>query len=135
MKPGDIFLSNVANFSPGSPVGNHLYAVLSNPADAKEGRQLLVVVTISSYETYKEDTCQLTSSDHHKISHPSVVEYRYTQYVPAERILQLQQDKNITFYEPLEQSVLHRILQGALQSRKIPDKYIQFLDRQGLFGD
>lgn len=132
MKPGDLFSADVSDFEPGAVSGRHLYVVLSFPM---EEQRLLMVATISTYESYKDQTTLLTSRDHPNISHESVVMYDRVRLVPMQRIDALIKEKRIVVHQPFSPEVMKRIHSGAAKSRKIKYRYIQMLDRLRLLDD
>ena len=132
MKPGDLFSADVADFEAGAVSGRHLYVVLSLPI---EPQNQILVVTISTYESYKDQTTVLTNRDHPMISHESVIMYDRIRMVAMQRIESLIQKKKIVIHQPFSPEVLKRILHGAAKSRKIKDRFIHILDRQRLLED
>ena len=126
MNIGDTFLP--------AKVNDHLHVVISDPAANAEE---VVVVSLTSYVTFgekcrKDGSCLLDRGDHPWIDHTTCVSYRDGRIVAESQLNALLADGQITLREPITNSVLTRILEGAEKTDELPNKCKVVLEQQGL---
>ena len=97
--------------------GLHLHVILNDPACIENyGTEVqVVIVSVTSIKVGKEydDTVVLSPGDHPFIKHPSYVAYRFAQIKPANLVAQLGKE-----HSPISDSLMAKIIQGALKSGK-----------------
>ncbi|MDR1964942.1 MAG: hypothetical protein LBQ50_14320 [Planctomycetaceae bacterium] len=122
MKAGDAFLF------PNEHGVFHLHIIVSEP---EQSPAEVFLVSISSYENWKENVCVLQPNDHPFITHKSVVVYdiRLTTLAFLESC---QKNGKLKMKPPVSAEVLTRIRQGYKLSRFQKDHVYQLLFRQGL---
>jgi hypothetical protein len=125
VQKGDTFLIP----SPQEDECAHLHVVISDPEKEPDG---VVLVPITTWESYKDESCLLQPGDHPFIKHASCVQYRDARIVPAARLARAIAGGQIRSREPVSSELLARILAGAGESRFLPAEHGNILARQGL---
>ncbi len=113
---GDVFLLSTP------PNDKHLFIVI---APTQNGKYLCVNIT--SKRGNSDTSCILQQGDHPFIRHDSVINYKKAREAdPA--VIQNQIDKdNRIQYQPVSASVLNRIQQGGMISKRLKNKYKNYL--------
>lgn len=115
-------------------VGRHLYIIISNPNSGK----FFIVTMMSSYtdpvvDGWKDNSCLLFPSDGHpSIKKCSCIAYNKITEMTIDEYKCRLDNGEIKQRERLSEDVIQRILQGALKSERILNKYVDFLKSQGL---
>lgn len=121
MNAGDAF------FIKDRSVDTHLWVILS---DTIKDPQRVVMVSITTFESYKEATCLLDSGDHPRIIHKSCVYYQETRMTTLKQLDQLRDGGALSVQPPVSAEILARIRDGVSRSRTIKAKYIDILIEQ-----
>ena len=90
------------------------------------------MVSITTYENYKEDVCLLEAGDHPRISHKSCVFYKETKMTTLEMLRARLDQGSLSLQPPIASEVLARIRDGVSKSRTIKPKFIDILLEQGV---
>jgi hypothetical protein len=112
--------------------GPHYCIVLSDPG---RNPDRILLVSVTTYEDYKEDTCVLQPGEWANcpfIRHASCVDYRNAWESSLDRIESLIAEGAIRIFARLERQQYERVLDGARHSRFLANKYILLLCDQGL---
>jgi len=121
MKVGDTFYISDRG------VDTHLWVVISDPdRDAER----VVLVSMTTYEDYKEDVCLLDVGDHPRLSRKTCIAYNEARMTTLEKLRVLQDRGHLIVQAPLSKEVLTRIRDGVSKSTKIKPKYIDILLEQ-----
>ncbi|MFP4053165.1 MAG: hypothetical protein ACLFV7_04800 [Phycisphaerae bacterium] len=111
-------------------VDGHLCVILSDPAIDPEQ---VVIVTVTTWEEYKDDSCMLEPGEHPFVWHLSCIDYRGLAFpVPVQKLEAMQEKDSIKPREPLTPHVLHRVLEGAGESPFLPNLFHKILLEQDL---
>jgi hypothetical protein len=121
MNAGDAF------FIKDRSVDTHLWVIIS---DTEKDPDRVVMVSITTYESYKEDVCLLNVGDHPRITHESCVFYKETRMTTLERLLACRDQGSFSIQPPVADEVLTRIRDGVSKSRTIKPKFIDILLEQ-----
>jgi len=127
---GDVFL--VPDPEDSSGLSSHARVIVSDPSEDSDN---LVMVTLTSWETYKEDTCLLDPKELGGISffrHRSCAEYRRSFLMPASTLLVGLNNKVVRKLGSVPAAALARLRKGAAESPQLPQKCANILARQGL---
>ncbi|MFW5733352.1 MAG: hypothetical protein ACOCZU_09055 [Planctomycetota bacterium] len=104
--------------------------ILSDPARNPEQ---VLIVALTTWEDYKDDSCMLDTDDHPFISHLSCVAYDILPHpVSLQQLESLMAEGLIKKREPLDQGVLAKMLDGAGESRFLPNIFHKILLEQNL---
>ena len=123
MKPGDTF------FIRDRAVDSHLWVILSDPdVDAER----VVMVSMTTHESHKEDVCLLHVGDHPRVSHETCIAYDETRMTTLEQLRALTKGGHLVIQAPVSADVLKRIRDGVSLSSRIKFKYIEILIDQGI---
>lgn len=114
---GDAFLVDLA------AVGLHLCLVISN----EDNEQRVVLVSISTWRSWCENTCVLLPGDHPFITRESTVRYDKARIVSSGFLTRYAKPR-----ESLTPEVLSRVLRGASESQQMPMGAQEMLREQGL---
>jgi hypothetical protein len=110
-------------------VDTHLWVIIS---DTQADPARVVMVSVTTYENYKEDVCLLEAGDHPRITHKSCVFYKETKMTTLE-VLQARLDQgSLSMQPPVTDEILARIRDGVSRSRTIKAKFIDILLEQGV---
>ena len=111
----------------------HLHVVASNP---DTDPQNIVLLPLTTYEDYKEDSCILKGRDeggkHPNIPHLTCVDYRRAKLRSVDEIEQALVAKRIRQCQPMCKDKMNDILAGADKSPFLPARYYNILAQQGL---
>ena len=80
MKAGDAFYIRDRS------VDTHLWVVISDP-QKDPGR--VIMVSVTTFEDYKEDVCPINAGDHPRVTHRSCVAYHEARMKTLERLIAL----------------------------------------------
>jgi hypothetical protein len=105
-------------------VDTHLWVVISDP-DGDPTR--VIMVSMTTYENYKEAVCLLDVGDHPSISHKTCIAYNEARMQTRDRLNTLIGGGYLSMQPPVSEEVLRRIRAGVSQSTKIHYKYIEIL--------
>lgn len=123
---GDTFWA--ADFEEG--VDSHLLIVISDPVKNSEQ---LVLVTLTTWEPGKDDSCYLEPGDHSFVKHPTCVRYNGVSDTPsAEKLITLVAEGKLKKREPVTKEVLEKILEGAKDTKRLSNRQLRILDEQEL---
>ena len=128
MKIGDAFLSHDRR------IDDHLHIVISDPG-LNPGQVVLVQLTSYDkfvHEIYKDSSCILRPGDHPWIRHETCVSYRDGRVVSEKILDEAAAAGHLEMVQPVSNSLLERILQGAEQTDELPNKCRAILEEQGL---
>ncbi len=89
------------------------------------------MVSVTTYETYKEDACLLDAGDHPRITHKSCAFYSETRMTTLAMLHALRDRGLLSLQPPFAKPVLARIRDGVSLSKQIKAKYIEILLEQG----
>ena len=122
MKAGDTFYVRDRG------VDTHLWVVVSDPGRDPER---VVMLSMTTYEVYKEDVCLLDVGDHPNISHKTCIAYNEARMTTLKTLTTLLCGGHLSMQAPVSAEVLLRIRSGVSASTKIHYKYIEvLLDQQ-----
>lgn len=110
----------------------HLFAILLDPITV-DGYGSQPQVLLASVESIKpgiilDDSCLLGPGDHPFIEHDSFVNYRHTRLETARHIEARINDGVFVLKEPCSPELIRRIIQGAMQSRRISREFKKILE-------
>ena len=123
MKAGDTFY--IRNRS----VDAHLWVVIS---DLEKNAGQVLIVSMTTYKSYKEDVCLLDAGDHPRISHKSCIAYNEARLIALERLTALMDGRSLSVQDPVSAELLARIRDGVSRSRHIKPQYVEWLLDQGV---
>ena len=123
MKAGDAFYIRDRS------VDTHLWVVISDPQRAP-GR--VIMVSVTTFEDYKEDVCPINAGDHPRVTHRSCVAYHEARMTTLERLIALRDGNHLSIQDPISGELLARIREGVNRSRTIKYKYVEILLEQGV---
>lgn len=113
---GDAFLL------PTPPNEKHLFVVI---APTPAGAFLCVNVTTRRHRS--DTSCILRPGDHRFIRHESVINYRDAREIDAETMAELVSRGISVFYPSFDARVVQRIQQGGLNSKRLKNRYKNYL--------
>lgn len=92
----------------------HLAIIMTDPDESGE----VILVTVSSIRDGipHDDACILNPGDHGFIRRPSYVEYRFAQFVEAEKLNNGVRSGAMQAMDMLDEQVFKRVSEGLLQS-------------------
>ena len=126
---GDAFLLPLGD----DPTIKHLFVVISDPS---QDAQRVVFVNVTSWEEGKDDACFLDPAYWAAacpfIQHESCIEYRRARAVPSSMIEKWFEDGVAERRDNVGPQLLRKILEGAQESRFLPNNCILILADQGL---
>jgi hypothetical protein len=104
----------------------HVKIVISDP-DAED---MVLVVSVSSISlAYQHDTsCELSSSDHPWLKHPSFVAYIHSTELNRIKILQERFRGEIILKEDVSDELLKKIQQGARRTKFLKPKFKKYFE-------
>jgi hypothetical protein len=115
-----------------SGYSQHLWIIISDPT---QNPQEVLLVNVTSWECWKEDTCLIEPDDCKDfpfIRHRSCVDYRLARIEKCGKIEKLAASGLIKKYSTISPQLLAKIRAGAQQSCFLPNKCQLFLADQGL---
>jgi hypothetical protein len=98
--------------------------VISDP-DRDPAR--VVMVSLTTFESYKEGVCLLDVGDHPNISHKTCIAYNEARMTTLENLATLRDGGHLIMQDPVSDEVLSRIRAGVSMSTRIHYKYIEVL--------
>ena len=104
MKAGDTF------FVRDRSVDTHLWVIISDP-EIDAGRVLMVSLT--TYEPYKEDVCLIDVGDHPRVGHKTCVAYIEARMTTLAKLTALKEGGHLSVQTPVSESLLARIRAGG----------------------
>jgi hypothetical protein len=112
-------------------VADHLCAVISDPL---KDPQRVVLVSFTTFETWKDDTCCIEPDEHPFVRHLTSISYSFpAKTFSLEYLMQRISDGHVRTHEPLSPKLLAKVLVGANETEDIPMGHWNILDEQGLF--
>jgi len=111
---------------------HHLYIVLSDP---KLDPDHIVLVPVTSWEDYKDDTCILDESDIKGapfLTHNSCIDYQESLLTSETRLAALVAARRAKPHKPVSPALVEKIRSRAAESRRIPNKCLMILESQNL---
>ena len=108
-------------------VDSHLWVVVSDPDRDPER---VVMVSMTTYEDYKEDAYLLDAGDHPRVSRKTCIAYNEARMTTLEHLNALSAKGRLVVRDPVSPEVLKRIRDGASRSRNIKYKFIEILIEQ-----
>src|SRR4051794_21856112 len=115
MKAGDTFTITDRG------VDSHLWVVISDP---EKDAEHVVMVSMTTYEKYKENVCLLDVGDHPRISHKTCIAYNETRMTTLAQLIALRDGGHLSLQSPVSAEILARIRDGVSKSLTIKYKYI-----------
>jgi hypothetical protein len=110
-------------------VDTHLWVVISEP---EQDPERVVMVSLTTYEDYKEAVCLLDVGDHPRINHRTCVAYNEARMTTLKNLIALRDGGQLSIQVPVSPEVLARIRDGVSKSTRIDYKYIEILLDQGV---
>jgi hypothetical protein len=108
----------------------HLWLVLSDPSADCDN---IVIVNITTLESYKDRTCVLSADDHPWIKHSSCVNFSASRITTNKHLTSLEAREKLLMEPPLSYQVYKDIfLKAAIESQQIPKPHSDFLYGQGI---
>ena len=107
----------------------HLHVIISNPEINHED---IVVVPLTTRETWVEETCVLYVGDHPAIKHDTCVDYRRADIVSAIKLDAALTKQQIRKNDTVSSEILKDILSGANETRFLPGRCDRVLSEQKL---
>jgi len=110
--------------------GGHYHIIISDPQAFPDR---VVLVNLTTWEDYKDDTCVLESADDLPfLRHKSCIDYGRAKQVSAAALCTFLKEKRIHHRGHLPADILARVRQGAAESRHIPNRFLLILEEQGI---
>ena len=112
-------------------LGNHLFIIISDPSANPDK---MVLGALTTYETYKDQSCVLQAGEHSFIRHMTCVSYDFLDdmIVPVWEIEKRIRDGIAKQMDRVTDDVLRKILDGAQGTARIPNASWIELNSQGL---
>ena len=110
-------------------VDTRLWVVISDPL---KGPDRVILVSVTTFETYKEAVCLIMPGDHPQITHESCVAYQEARMTTLENLVALRAGNQLSIQTPVSADLLARIRDGVSRSRRIRHKYVEILLEQGV---
>jgi hypothetical protein len=108
-------------------VDSHLWVVISDP---ERDPLRVIMISMTTYENYKEDACLLGVGDHPAISRTTCIAYNETRLTTLDRLNALASGGHLTMQPAVSGDVLQRVRDGVSKSRRIHYKYVEILLEQ-----
>lgn len=118
---GDTFM-----FDDDEDVTGHLHIVITKPNEKGE----VVTVPVTTQRRHSETIVMLDKGDHPRIKHPSVISFTHSRIRTLASIDALIKSYDATKKPPMDESVLKRCREGALESDNTPNDVRSFLELQ-----
>jgi hypothetical protein len=125
MKFGDTVITT----KPETAIDSHLWILTSDP---DLDREAILILNLTSAETFYDHTCVLGCGDHPFIRHDNCVNYAQGYVVSSYLLTDKLTKHQLEYREPMSRSVMERILQGAAMSDHLPLDHRQLLVDQEL---
>jgi len=109
----------------------HLWVIVSDPEREPER---VVIVSMTTWKEYKDETCILTPDDHPALTHATSIDYGRARLFTASQLEKARDLGALDPQVPVSAEVLSRIRDGGVQSEFTPIKHRQVLLDQG-FGE
>jgi hypothetical protein len=108
----------------------HLCVILSDPTRDPNN---VLIVAVTTWENYKDDSCMLDTGDHPFITHLSCIAYDILPHpVSLEKLETLLTKHIIKKRQPLDAHVLEKVLAGARDTRFLPNLFHKVMLEQNL---
>lgn len=107
----------------------HLYVVISDPLQDPDN---VVMVSLTSRESWKDQSCIVYVEEHSALTHESCIDYRRAKIVKAEALERAVEQGKVWPRDRVSGAVLLKILKGASQTQNLPNDCDKILDEQGL---
>lgn len=111
----------------------HLFAILIEPlaVDGYGSQPMVLMVPVCTLHDglNVETCCVLGPGDHPFIQRPSYLDYRLSRLEQVSHIEKMVQKGQYSAKEAFDGTVLHRIVAGALESRRISREYKKLLEQ------
>jgi len=123
---GDTFLIQDAHGT------EHLHIVVSDP---RVDPHHIVLVPVTTWEDYKDDTCILDADDIKGIpflGHESCVDFQEALLTSEQRLAAAVASKKARHHKPVPMALVEKIRSRACESRRIPNKCLMTLEAQNL---
>lgn len=122
----------------GSEAGQkHLFALLFSPVvvDGYGQSPMVLLANVTSVKNgvAGDDSCLLSPGEHPFITNDSFVDYRMARFEKADFITSKVKNGEFAEKDPCTPELIHKIIKGACNSRKIPREYKLILEKI-LFG-
>jgi len=125
MNAGDTLI--VPRKTPG--IDGHLWVVISDPQLDPDS---VLMVSLTSYEPYKDQTCELSANDHPFVSHRTLICYNPAKVASDEDLEKLVSSGLMRKHDPFSPELLKRVRQGAWDTDDIQLEHRQILIDQNL---
>ena len=96
---------------------SHLWIVLSDPT--RDPNQV-VIVNVTTWKDYHDQTCILDVGDHPFVRHRSCLNYAEARLAEASQLRKLTDAGHLSPHRSLDPDLLERISRGALESDRTP---------------
>ena len=88
------------------------------------------MVSVTTFEDYKQDVCPINAGDPPRVTHRSCVAYNEARLTTLERLIALRDGNHLSVQDPFSGELLARIRHGVNRSRTIKYKYVEILLEQ-----
>ena len=109
----------------------HLFALMLDPlvVDGYGQKPCVLMACVTSIRdgVPSEDACLLQQGEHPFIEHDSYVDYRFTRLEQAEHVQKRLQEGVFVAKDPCSPELIKKIIQGALNSRRISREHKNIL--------
>ena len=92
----------------------------------------VVLLPITTWEDWKDDSCLITKQDYAVLTHDSCIDYRFGEICPIEKIKLGLSSGSIKRCPNVSPDLLKKILTGASDSPFLPFGCLNMLNKQGL---
>ncbi len=99
---------------PGSPDGEHLWGVFSEPLDGE-----VLIANVTTLRRHSDRSGILQAGEHPRIRHESCMRYADSKVVAVEQLRLL---RGLTVVEPFSEALVRRVVEGALRSEESPSR-------------
>ena len=129
MTQGETFLAGDTFRTANRAVDIHLWVIISDPLlDPLR----VLIVSLTTYKSYKESACLLQKGEHRAISHETCVAYDLAKVTTMGQLQEAAAKGLLKSDVPVSVEILNRIREGAALSRKMAIEHFELLDAQGL---
>ncbi len=123
MRLGDTF-----RFSPEIDEHQHLWVIISDP---KIDPEQVLIVSFTTWTSYKDQTCIVLGSEHDDISHRSCVAYNFAMARPLSALLLAEKVAHLNRKTPAQPDLVRKIQEGAAISPQLARGLREILVKQG----
>jgi len=102
----------------------HLWIVLSDPIQDSEQ---VVIVSLTTWQAYRDDSCILNVGDHPSIKHKTSVYYEKPRFISLDKLRKAKEIGALDPQQSLDKAVLKSMIDGAILSERIPIKHRQII--------